>query len=107
MLLALEAIHCVCAGLSSAQRRSVVSSHSSLCLALALCREKEYKSLSKPNQKNIEPEPGLVLNVSTWYKTKSNLDVHLSEPWTVQFVQVHFTTQKFRPGSAKIFFSGT
>ena len=65
------------------------------------------KSLSKPNQKNIEPEPGLVLNVSTWYKTKSNLDVHLSEPWTVQFVQVHFTTQKFRPGSAKIFFSGT
>jgi hypothetical protein len=36
---------------------------------------------------------------------KSNLDVHLSEPGHLHFVQVHFTTDKFRPGSPKIFFS--
>jgi hypothetical protein len=35
------------------------------------------KSLSKQNKKILEPEPGLVLTLSTWYKTNSNLDVHL------------------------------
>ena len=65
------------------------------------------KSLSKPNQKILEPEPGLVLTLSNWYKTSSNLDVHLPEPGHLHFVQVHFTTDKIRPGSAKIFFSGT
>ena len=65
------------------------------------------KSLSKPNQKILEPEPGLVLTLSSWYKTSSNLDVHLPEPGHLHFVQVHFTTDKIRPGSAKIFFSGT
>jgi hypothetical protein len=54
-----------------------------------------------------EPEPGLVLRLSIWYKIKSNLDVHLSEPGHLHFVQIHFTTDIFRPGSAKIFFSGT
>jgi hypothetical protein len=50
-----------------------------------LCDSKcRYKSPSKPNQKILEPEPGLVL--------------------TLHFVQVHFTTDKIRPGSAKIFF---
>ena len=53
------------------------------------------KSLSKSKKKNLEP--GLVLNVSIWYKIKSNLDVHLSETWTVHFVQVHFTVNKIRP----------
>ncbi len=62
-----------------------------------------YKSLSKPNQKIIEPEPGLVLTLSIWYKTSSNLDVHLPEPGHLHFVQVHFTTDKIRPGSTKIF----
>jgi hypothetical protein len=62
---------------------------------------------SQPNQKILEPEPGLVLTLSNWYKTSSNLDVHLSEPGHLHFVQVHFTTDKIRPGSAKIFFSGT
>ena len=65
------------------------------------------KSLSKQNQKILEPEPGLVLTLSTWYKTNSNLDVHLSEPGHLHFVQVHFTTEEVRPSSAKIFFSGT
>jgi hypothetical protein len=32
------------------------------------------KSLSKPNKKILEPEPGLVLTLSSWYKTSSNLD---------------------------------
>jgi hypothetical protein len=68
---------------------------------------KHNKSLSKPNQKILEPEPGLVLTLSNWYKTSSNLDVHLPEPGHLHFVQVHFTTDKIRPGSAKIFLSGT
>ncbi len=64
-------------------------------------------SPSKPNQKILEPEPELVLTLSNWYKTSSNLDVHLPEPGHLHFVQVHFTTDKIRPGSAKIFVSGT
>jgi len=72
------------------------------------CDERlQTKSLSNPNKKNLEPEPGLVLTLSNWYKTSSNLDVHLPEPGHLHFVQVHFTTDKIRPGSAKIFFSGT
>ncbi len=42
--------------------------------------------------------------ISIWYKIKSNLEVHLFEPGQLYFVQVHFTTDKVRPGSAKIFF---
>jgi hypothetical protein len=38
---------------------------------------------------------------------KSNLDVHLSKPGQLHFVQVHFTTDEVRPSSVKIFFSGT
>ncbi len=41
------------------------------------------------------------------YQVKSNLEVHLFEPGQLHFVQVHFTADKVRPGSAKIFFSGT
>jgi hypothetical protein len=67
----------------------------------------EVKNPSKPNQKILEPEPGLVLTLSNWYKTSSNLDVHLPEPGHFHFVQAHFTTEKIRPGSAEIFFSGT
>jgi hypothetical protein len=65
------------------------------------------QSLSKPNQKILEPEAGLVLTLSSWYKTNSNLDVHVSEPGHLHFVQVHFTTDELWPSSAKIFFSGT
>ncbi len=61
------------------------------------------QSLSKPNKKILEPEPGQVLTLSIWYKIKSNLDVHLFEPGQLHFVQVQFTTDKVRPGSDKFF----
>ncbi len=64
---------------------------------------------SKANKKKLEPEPGLVLTLSLWWKTKSNLDIVIQFVLLGHciFVQVHFTTDKIRPSSVKIFFSGT
>ena len=62
------------------------------------------KSLSKRNWKKLEPEPGQVLTLSLWYKTKSKMDVHVVHPWTKAFVQVHFTTDELRPSSGSDFF---
>ena len=90
--------------------KSAKSQHNPL--SVDICDQHMYltswcKSPSNPNKKILEPEPGLVLTLSNWYKTSSNLDVHLPEPGHLHFVQVHFTTDKIRPGSTKICFSGT
>jgi hypothetical protein len=58
------------------------------------------------NKKILEPEPGLVVTLSIWYKTNSNLDVHLSKPGQngqLHFVQVHFSRDEDRSSSDKIF----
>jgi len=62
------------------------------------------KNLSKRNRKNLEPEPGQVLTLSLWYKTKPKMDVQVVHPWTKAFVQVHFTTDELGPSSGSDFF---
>ena len=53
--------------------------------------------------KNIESEPGQVLTLSHWYKTKTNMDVHVVHHGTKTFDQVHLTTDELRPSSGSYF----
>ena len=69
--------------------------------------QKSRKRKSEGKHRRTRFPQSAVLTLSNWYKTSSNLDVHLPEPGHLHFVQVHFTTDKIRPGAAKIFFSGT